>query len=293
MIKTARSHKMVTIPVTILSAVTLILLSGCSTSPNHSTGKTSQPTSTSTSTTSPSDQYYGDVIPAKTIKDAYGTYESTTIDPKSPIYTTLASSTITSAATTAGWTNSQMLSGQQWTLKFVAEQTTDSIALDGTTGWAEWQKNATKYISGPFADSIINVTPTGSGSDRPLVIFNNPNGLTPTMVRDGKPRLLSNKFTITKIDNVSYQGQNYLSISGTALTRYRVTDAAAIASVAKQLSISEADVKVKYPIFTDGKINVYDDTFTFRYNLVKTGSTWSVGGYNTNWNAVYEPLPGH
>ncbi len=111
------------------------------------------------------------------------------------------------------------------------------------------------------------------------------------MVRNGKPRVLSNNIGINTITNFAYQGKNYLQIKGVATTKYRVSDVAGIAATAKQLGITPAEAKAKYPIFQDGKDDVLINEFTYSYTVAKDSNGWGIVGYNTDYKASYDPSP--
>ena len=228
----------------------------------------------------------GDAIVLGKVTDSFGTYESTTIDPKSgPMQ--YDPTKIDQSAFDKGFTKESIHSAQQYIVKFVSEQGLDSPAVDQqNTGWDDWKnKAASKYLLPSQSASILNAVPPGF--DRSLVVIDDPNNAVPQLVRDGKPRIANQTTVITKISGLNDSSVgNYLWIEGKSIVNYRVSDAEAQKSIMankNNAGKTSADVKAEHPEFFDGKENVMFTTFTWVYAVVKDAQgNWKIGGFNNN-----------
>ena len=228
---------------------------------------------------------YGDIIGSgKVIKDASGSYEQTTINPND-VSLKYNKSIVEASAYGAGFNDTDLESAQKYVAKFVAEEGTDSIAVDSNAGWAAWQSSkASDYLDPANKNSLLTTIPEGSKGDRSAIIYNDFNGNTPTLVRDGKPRIKTNKITVTAISggNDSTSG-NYVWVAGTAVTEYRVNDGIAITWLKKNNpSVTDVSIKAQAPeLYANGSKGetVLTSTFNYGYALLKDGDSWKIAGY--------------
>ena len=246
---------------------------------------TSAPKSSHSASPAPAaDNVLGDAIVLAKVTDSFGTYESTTIDPKSgPMQ--YDATKIDQSAFDKGFTKESIYSAQQYIVKFVSEQGLDSPAVDQqNAGWDDWKnKTASKYLLPSQSDVIL--TTNQPGFDRSFLIIADPNNAVPQLVRDGKPRIANQTTVLTKVSgkNEAPVG-NFLYFEGKSVVNYRVSDAEAqksIMAIKTNAGKSLADVKAEHPEFFDGKENVMFTTFTWAYAVVKDAQgNWKIGGYN-------------
>jgi len=258
----------------------VVMTSGCVQGINEP-GET--PGGTPSSSPTASSLVYGDVIENGSVTDEYGSYIKTTISPDDESYKTLVGD-VDPALYTNGYTEADVLSAQQFVATFAASESTDSTAVDGN-GWEAWRANVgPQYVSGPFAQDLLNPAANGT-DDRAGIIFNNPNNSTPLMIRDGKPRLTSNVITIDSIKNVDYEGAHYIKVNGSASTSYRVSDADGLAWAMQRNNLTQEEVISQVPTLNDGKENTFLNTFNFGYTLEKKADgSWGIVGSSTKYS---------
>jgi hypothetical protein len=282
-----------------LSGVLTLGLAGC-VGGGGVTDNTPAPTSTSTSqpsdtpTSAPVDAKYGDLIPltdgegkAVTVTDEYGTYTRTTLSADDNAMT-VNPATVDPSVTQAGWTDTDVTSAQQFVAKFVAQETLDSRALDTANGWEEWKKDeGTRFVNTQY----INLNDKAPNSDRSAFILNNMNGTVPVATRDGGSRIQNANVEITQLKNVSQDGVNYITVTGTGTASYRVTDEAMIESFLKANPDSTRESVIsENPIFNDGvegSLN-YDVSFDYTVEKTTSGEGWVIAGFQTNYNPTFK-----
>lgn len=228
------------------------------------------------------DNLLGNAIVLGKVTDSFGTYESTTIDPKSEAMNYDATK-VDQSAFDQGFNKDTILSAQQYAVKFVSEQGIDSPALDQqTSGWDNWKnKTAPKYLLSSQSDVLLNTNQ--AGFDRPLVIINDPNNAVPQLIRDGKPRIANQMTVLTKISGKSDPAAgSYLWIEGKSIVNYRVSNTEAQKSVMSiNKSTTLAEVKTEHPEFFNGKEDVLFTNLTWQYAVVKDAQgNWKIGGFD-------------
>ena len=246
---------------------------------------TTVPRANSIASTAPvADNVLGDAVVLGKVTDGFGTYEATSIDPKSKSMQYDATK-IAKSAFDEGFTKETIQSAQQYIVKFIAEQALDSPAVDQkNSGWENWKsKVAPKYLLPSQSAALLNTNQ--ANFDRPLLIINDPNNAVPQLVRDGKPRIANQTTVITAISGKNdVSVGNFLWVEGSSIVNYRVSDAEAqksIMAIKNNASKTLADVKAEHPEFFDGKENVMLTTFTWQYAVVKVAQgNWLIGGYN-------------
>jgi len=240
------------------------------------------PAPTAPPTTAAAAGSYGDVVALASVTDSLGTYEQTTISPSAAVMQQGTVKVNTASLTAAGFTVDDAFSAQKWIAKFSAEQISDSTALDISDGWSQWKvTEAPKFIG---AQVLTNILQSAAGSDRSGVILNDPNNNLPHFIRDGKPRLSSNKVAVNTLEGYSDSNGKYIHVVGSNIVKYRATGAQALASVQRQQpTASSSDLRSKYPkFFTNSEISLtYKISWSY-YLAANASSTWSIAGYSSN-----------
>lgn len=240
-------------------------------------------------------QTYGDVIADGTVTDSLGTYEKTTINPDGPAMK-YDKSIVDPKTYSFGFDDTQLASAQRYVAKFVAEEGTDSAAVDSDAGWAAWKSGkADLYLNPAQTALILGTKSTATNTDRPMIIVNNNNSKNPQLIRDGKPRFKTNKILVSSINGETDAAiGSYVWISGTATTDYRVNDAVAVAWIKKyNPSDTDAMIKAQLPALYEnsGKNETkLNSIFSFGYGLVRSGSSWKIGGFENNVAITLENL---
>ena len=270
-----------------LSGMLIFGVSGCAGTPNNDyTPPPPEPTDTPTS--QPIEQELGDAIIATDkdgnpiiITDEYGSYATTTISPDADSMK-LDKSKWEDTVATSGLTDEEILSAQQWVATFIAEQGTDSIALDGTTGWEKWKT----HEFNKYADlNLIDPNKTPSRSDRSSIISNNPNNTVPLFIRDGQSRIAASDITVSKVWSKTYDGVANLFFIGSSTQQYRVTDDSMVEASLRQHSDSTKEgILARNPQYADGKDGTFGLTFAWSYGVEKTSTGWIITGYDNSLN---------
>ena len=222
---------------------------------------------------------YGDVIALREVTDAGGTYTQTTINPDAAALQFDAAS-VDISARDAGFTDAQLESAQKWVVTFVAEEQADSISVDSTPGWDEWQRdNVAKYLLPSYVDMLL--APAEDNGDRTGLIYNNPNDSVPPLVRDGKPRLSSTTITVSEVSGGADPAGSYVWVGGKTAVEYRVSDQEAQKFAQTQNpGLSAEELQSRLPALYDGDINPYSVNMEWGYAVLPAGDSWQIGGYN-------------
>ena len=246
-----------------------ILSSGCTATPSAETKPAASP-----SVSKPS---LGDVIVSGSqVTDETGAYQRTTVNPKAAVFATAfspADSTLQPTFSTA-----DVLSAQQWVLRFVSEESTDSIALDSTAGWNRWKEEVAPKFVAPDSMAVV-VTSPGGQNDRSLIIDNNANEAYPVMIRDGQPRVKTSQIELKALTSFVDSGKTYVHATLHTVVTYRLTKNSVVAFVAKATKVTpEAALATTPEIGTAGEHSVRYTT-DWNYYLGKNGASWSILGY--------------
>jgi hypothetical protein len=283
------------IAIALFGAVTLGTTS-CTSAPN---GLAAAPNAKTTASPTPAPaatsnaEHFGDAIANGSVTDELGTYEKTTIDPNS-LAMKLSPASVGVRGT---FSDAELESAQQFVAKFVAEEATDSIALDSASGWATWlSKTADVYFLATDKKNMINSVPNdltrNLSPDKPPavlkplrsnVIDNNTYGYDPVLIRDGKPRFISKTISVEKVFSVSENNDDFVNIQGRVKTAYRTTGPVAFAWLrATYPGATDAEINEKLPgIKTPGTVFRYLKSFDFTYAVIKSGKSWMITGFNT------------
>ena len=263
-------------------AVTVAMLSvGCAATTPAATKPAASPSSSKPS--------LGDVIVSgPQITDETGAYQRTTVNPKAAAFTTAfspADSTLQPTFSTA-----DVLSAQQWVLRFVSEESTDSIALDSTAGWNRWKEEVAPKFVAPDNMAVVVTSPAGQ-NDRSLIIDNNANEAYPVMIRDGQPRVKTSQIELKALTSFVDSGKTYVHATLHTVVTYRLTKNSVVAFVAKATKVTpEAALATTPEIGTAGEHSVRYTT-DWNYYLGKNGASWSILGYGQQpvGQAVVDP----
>ena len=270
-----------------LSGMLIFGVSGCAgTLDNDNTSPPPEPTDTPTS--QPIEQELGDVIIATDkdgnpiiITDEYGSYAKTTISPDDDSMK-LDKSKWEDTVATSGLTDDEVLSAQQWVAAFIAEQGTDSIALDGTTGWEKWKTHESSKYADP---NLVDPNVVAPGSDRSSIISNNANNDLPIFIRDGQSRIAASDISISKVTSTPYDGVANLFFYGSSTQQYRVTDDSMVEAIIRSNPGSTKEsILAESPQYADGKDGTFGLTLTWKYGVEKTDTGWIITGYRNSLN---------
>jgi hypothetical protein len=265
----------------VAGAATLLLLSGCSAFPNGFPSGSPSPSGSTSASPVPLGAAFGDVAPRESVTDELGTYLHVTLSPASAAATAVDPATVDSSITGSSWDDASLLEAQRYVATFVAEQTIDSIALDrNEAGWDEWVQ---VYLGGTIPPDLIK---PDNGADRPVPIYNDPDNLTPQLVRDGLPRLDDASITVESLVNSPREGGEWLTVSGVSDVAYRLSDEGAIASLL-QLGYDE-DTATSFPALTDGTDGHYLTHFDWSYSVERVGDAWQIRDYDLVWDSIIE-----
>ena len=270
-----------------LSGMLVFGVSGCAGTLDND-NNTPPPEPSDTLTSQPIEQELGDVIIATDkdgnpiiITDEYGSYAKTTISPDDDSMK-LDKSKWEDTVATSGLTDEEVLSAQQWVATFIAEQGTDSIALDGTTGWEKWHANEEhKYVDATLVDTNV----IAEGSDRSIVISNNSNNALPIFIRDGQSRIAASDISVSTVNSKAFDGVANLFFTGSSTQQYRVTDDSMMEAILRQHPDSTKEsILAESPKYADGEEGTYDLTLTWKYGVEKTATGWIITGYDNSLN---------
>ena len=256
----------------VVAVMIAVLASGCSTT---TTAVTSPAAGAALTPASKSNS--GDVIIFGTpVTDEAGTYQRTTISPKLPVYTTAfspADGTLQPTFTTA-----EVLSAQQWILRFVSEESTDSIALDSTLGWNRWKaQDAPKFIA---AEKTAAIMSSSGNSDRSGVIYNNANEAYPMLMRDSKPRVKTSQIKLQALNGFVESGATFIHAAIQTVMTYRLSSGTVVDYVAKITKVTPEAALAATPELGAAGTHSLRITTDWNYYVAKNGKDWSIVGYN-------------
>lgn len=255
------------VPLLAILLVPLLALGGCTPVPAHRV-----PTPTPPPT-------YGDVIGLRPVTDAGGTYLQTTIDPHNPGYRLVARVLEDSTVARAGWTSRQVLSAQQWVLRFITEQGADSTVADDPPGdsprWQEFARRTAPLYVAPGA--MEDLTQAESA-----LVFRDTAG--PLMVEDGLPRLESEVVQLRKIDSSSVEADRELAFTGLSTVRYRVTDSGVITWFEAKTATSADDVTRAFPQLSDDRAGIQQMSLNWTVRVTPYGPSWRISSYQNRWD---------
>jgi hypothetical protein len=228
----------------------------------------------------------GDVMTADTVTDNLGNYLHVTISPLSDAFTAVDPATVDGSITGSDWDDEELLDGQRFVARFVAEQTMDSIALDrDKAGWSEWLKSvAPDYFADPLPSALNQ---PADNTDRALPIFNDADNMTPELIRDGGARLSDATISIDSLANDPREGGEWLTVDGTASAAYRLSDESAIASLVAQGYTADEAV-AEFPALADGEEGSYLVEFTFEYEVDRVAGKWVIRAWSLTSDASIE-----
>jgi hypothetical protein len=223
-----------------------------------------------------------------TVTDKYGTYTRTTVNAAAAAMT-VDPATIDTATLTA-WSDEQILSAQQWTVRFIAEEYMDSEASDAKAGWEQWKADEASRLVDTALVDLDGRSDTGA---RSAVVFHtgkidDSDGLV--FVRDGGARATETSIDINKVNGFVHNGVNYITVDADASATLRISDETVVQGyVEANPGLTAEDIVEDYPKYGDGEIN--NETFTFDINY-RIGATpdgsWKIVGFT---NSTGTPFP--
>jgi hypothetical protein len=266
-----------------LGAVSVALLTGCSTLSGFGPSPSPSPSGSASPSTGPLGPAFGDVAPREAITDELGTYLHVTISPAAAVYGTVDPDTLDPSIDGSSWDEQSLLDAQRFVVTFVAEQAIDSTALDrDEAGWEEWVDSHSELYFGPDNGELMKL----EGADRPTPIYNDPDDFTPHLVRDGLARMDDAAITVDSLSNEPREGGEWLTISGTADVSYRLSDDEAIASLVQQgYTQDEAE---GFESLSDGIEGHYLTTIRWSYSVERVGDGWLIRAYDFEWESIIE-----
>jgi hypothetical protein len=246
--------------------VVVLLVSGCTSTSHHRPA----PTATSGKASAKS---YGDVVGLRTVSDARGSYLQTTYDARLPSYRLESRVLEDSTVARDRWSHAEVLSSQQWILRFVTEQLADStIADDPLPDSLAWKAFTTGVVPRLVDQgSVAALTTADSG-----LVFRNPDG--PIMIEDGHPRLSGEVVYLGKITSERGSGESMLVFSGLSIVRYRIADADLTADFVSKGN-SAAMLAARFPQLSDGNEETEEVNVNWTFGVIRHGSTWRIVEY--------------
>jgi hypothetical protein len=269
----------------VIAASGLLALAGCSAFPSGFASPSPSVSASPSSSPVPTGPAFGDVAPRESVTDEVGTYLHITLAPGSAAATGVDPRTVGASVAGSSWDEDALLEAQRFVATFVAEQTIDSIALDrDMTGWDEWLAGvAPRYFGPPVEGGLVK---PDNGADRPTPIYNDPDDLTPHLVRDGLPRMDDATITVESLENMPREGGEWLAVSGTSEVAYRLNDDEARAALLQQGF--DADTVDGFPDLADGVDGHYLVHLGWSYAVERTTDGWIVRDYSLVWDANIE-----
>ena len=260
------------VPLLVVLLSPLLLLGGCTPVLHHrvpATQSAEVPT-------------YGDVVGLRPVTDSEGTYLQTTIDTRKPGYRLLARVLEDSAVDRDGWTSRQVLSAQQWVLRFITEQGADSAVADVPVAvsppWQEFaRKIAPRYVDPRSLDELTLA--------ESALVFRDSAG--PLMVEDGHPRLESEVVQLTNITSDGVGSERELAFTGQSTVRYRVTDSGVVAWFVAKGAGSPGEIERVLPQLTDNRAEIQQMSANWTLRVVRHDSSWRISAYQNRWDWVF------
>jgi hypothetical protein len=274
-----------------VAAATVLGIAGCSAESDTSDSK---PKVSETATAEPSESAapvadYGDVIPSdKVLSNEHGSFTQMKLDPNSDALTWDASKV--TAAGLGSFSEADATSAQKWVAEFVASDSTDSYALNGTAeDAARWFEENKATLIDPDNLALFEAPPTDNAenaSDRHSIINTDNRSNVPVLIYDGGPRVANNEIDFNSFEHY-LNGEDYLKINGSAITKYRTTDEASAAKFTEKYGPGETDA---YPGFTDGKDGTVNFLWNFTYFVIPDGDSWRLASYDNELFATDPPI---
>jgi hypothetical protein len=219
------------------------------------------------------------------VTDDGGTYLQTTIDPRKPGYRLLARVLEDSTVARDGWTSREVLSAQQWVLRFITEQGADSTVADVPQGdsprWQEFVRRiAPLYVSPGAMEDLTQA--------KSALVFRDSAG--PLMVEDGLPRLESEVVQLRKVASSSVGADRELAFTGLSTVRYRVTDSGVITWFETKTATSADDVTRVFPQLTDDRAGIQQMSLNWTVRVTPHGRSWLISSYENRWDWTFVGL---
>lgn len=253
-------------------------LAGC-TAPSSDTlsdDGTPTPTATPTATLGDATILLDPANEPVVVEGEWGSYKKLTVNPTSAAVTKAIPIT---AEDPGDWTPEETLSAQQYVARYVVEQFYDSVALGTTKTLPEWKATiAPNWVDTDF----ITVDKSGkNGFPTSLVLTQNDRGTFPAPIEDGKPRYSDVTLRFQSVEPLNENGLEYLTLKGTTTGTMRSTTDSLI-EILKKGGRSDEDI-AKYEL-VPGEEGSLIISGTFRYSLAKTDASWTIAGYENDYD---------
>lgn len=270
-----------------LSGALILGLSGCAStdtetsvtaSPTVSQGATpNEPDSTEAATAD-----LGDVVAFEKVTDSLGEYQHVTIAPDAKALVYDASKSDANIASSQ-YSEADVAEAQKFIVKFIAEESIDSEALDNEAGWDAWQaENISKYLYAPMVGDMLAPS---EGYTRSFLISNNADGRTPQMMRDGKPRIEKATFNLQSVsaEHDDQYNIDYLWFTINTTTTYRATsDSARTKLKEDRAELSDEEFNSIFSNLDSVDETPFQATTKWQYAAIKENGQWIIPGYFTD-----------
>lgn len=228
---------------------------------------------------------WGDVIAKEEVKDEYGTYCRTTIDPKSDALKYDASKTDTASLEKYGFTEEDAKTAQKTAVTFLAEETLDSTRLDNySQSDSDWLKANNTWIN-PSAQKLFSDSAETKGMRKAGLLVTD--ALPTPVIRDGGPRTAGTNIQVDRIAaDISTDGKTpVLVVTTSASSVYSVDNKTILETVVKNDSTkTEESLRASNPELFDasGSSSGLLLQGKFRFGFDK-GNSKSFTGFSDTW----------
>lgn len=210
------------------------------------------------------------------VEGQWGSYKKLTVNPTSAAVTTPVGG---DELYIAKWTSEDTLSAQQYVARYIVEQFYDSIALGTNETLPEWKSTvAPSWVDTDF----VTVDKSGNnGFPTSLVLTQNDRGTFPAPIEDGKPRYSDVTLRFQGVETLNENGVEYLTLKGTTTGTMRSTTES-LTEILKINGRTDEEI-AKYELIPgeEGSLII---SGSFRYTLGKTDNSWTIAGYQNNYD---------
>lgn len=219
----------------------------------------------------------------ESVEDEFGSYKRTTIKDTSSV-----------VLTTDGIQNKEEgAAAKDFVVKFIVEETLDSIALDNEAQWDSWKTNvAPKYIHPDYIDEILSSETVlssewGTFGGKGIVLTDAGNSM-PNLKRDGGARSTDKLFKTFTVDQ-DRSSAEIMYVYTTGSSFYRVTDEDSKAFWRGFYGNNDFDSKGQLNDGIDQSLQV---DFNLSYTLKKHDGQWKIAGFSNEFLVLTGGLKG-
>lgn len=220
----------------------------------------------------------GDAIPGEVVKDSHGTYIRMAVNPDSPAMQ-LDPTVIDASAYDNGFTDEQILEGQQFAVKFLTEEAFDSKTLDGDdASFEEWVGT---YARDNMLESQLETIARGTGT----IIRTDETLTMPTLIRDGGPRVKAYDIRVTSVTGGATDDGSFLAVYAKISVSYRVTDEGLLQFAKDNVMVGGTEENVLSFLSEEAKDGTGENLVNFtverELGVGPQGGSWKIGGTQT------------